>query len=35
VEKLKSISKINTIWVEEATELTNREIYDQLDLRLR
>ena len=35
VEKLKSISKINTIWIEEATELQNREIYDQLDLRLR
>lgn len=34
VEKLKSIEKITSVWVEEATELTELE-FDQIDLRLR
>ena len=33
-EKIKSISKINRIWIEEATELSSEDL-DQLDLRLR
>lgn len=33
-EKVKSISAINTIWVEECTEI-KQEDFDQLDLRLR
>lgn len=34
VEKLKSIEKITSVWVEEATELSEVE-FDQIDLRLR
>jgi len=34
VEKLKSIEKITSVWVEEATELSELE-FDQIDLRLR
>ena len=34
VEKLKSIEGVTSIWVEEATELT-QEDFEQLDLRLR
>lgn len=34
VEKLKSIEKITSIWVEEATEIKEGD-FDQLDLRLR
>lgn len=34
VEKLKSIEGVTSIWVEEATEITQND-FDQLDLRLR
>lgn len=34
VEKLKSIEGVTSIWIEEATELTQND-FDQLDLRLR
>ncbi len=34
VEKLKSIETVSSIWIEEATELTEND-FDQLDLRLR
>lgn len=34
VEKLKSIANINRIWVEEASEITEKD-FNQLDLRLR
>lgn len=34
-EKIKSITGITDIWVEEASELTNEDEYDQLELRLR
>lgn len=34
VEKLKSVAGINRIWIEEASEVTERD-FDQLDLRLR
>ena len=34
VEKLKSIANINRIWVEEASEITEKDL-NQLDLRLR
>lgn len=34
VEKLKSINKITGVWVEEASELNERDL-DQLDIRLR
>ena len=34
VEKLKSIADVNTIWIEEATDITHKD-FDQLDLRLR
>lgn len=35
VEKVKSISGVDRIWIEEATELTDRRELDQLRLRLR
>lgn len=35
VEKVKSISDVDRIWIEEATELINRNELDQLRLRLR
>lgn len=35
VEKVKSISGVDRIWIEEATELTSRTELDQLRLRLR
>jgi phage terminase large subunit len=35
VEKVKSITGVDRIWVEEATELTDRSELDQLRLRLR
>lgn len=35
VEKVKSISGVDRIWIEEATELTSRNELDQLRLRLR
>src|SRR5699024_10273207 len=34
VEKLKSVAGINRIWIEEASEVTEKD-FDQLDLRLR
>ena len=34
VEKLKSVANINRIWVEEASEITEKD-FNQLDLRLR
>lgn len=34
VEKLKSVAGINRIWIEEASEITEKD-FDQLDLRLR
>ncbi len=34
VEKLKSIYEINSVWIEEATELTEAD-FDQLDIRMR
>ena len=34
VEKMKSIAGITSIWIEEATELTEKD-FNQLDLRLR
>lgn len=34
VEKLKSVDGINRIWVEEATEITERD-FEQLDMRMR
>ena len=34
VEKLKSVANINRIWVEEASEITERD-FNQLDLRMR
>jgi phage terminase large subunit len=35
VEKVKSISGVDRIWIEEATELTSQDELDQLRLRLR
>lgn len=35
VEKIKSITGVDRIWIEEATELTNHSELDQLRLRLR
>lgn len=35
VEKVKSISGVDRIWIEEATELTDKKELDQLRLRLR